>query len=268
MKLIPVHALKNDLFFQPQKPWPQNLPPVAWNDYLLTGWEAKETQALVVEGDLEDLILQFYPELELSEIARLYDKLSHLPKESLSFEKLMSGYDLRFSARLEKCLQQILKLSSTAQNWIDEKKLKPSDLEILNCFEDLAPLEEVFTKFAVIKPSKQQGVEILEIYGELVLAEEANLPLTDVPTADLWLFDLRRRRYPMREAITGASQKKLEALAWPQRTKAQLKKAGDQDLLEVSFQAASAADFQKKIAQLAQMQKSIEEVRLWTSDPS
>lgn len=265
--MIPVEALKNDLSFQPKKPWPQNLPPVAWKDYLVTGWGSKETEALVVEGNLEDLILQFYPDLELSEIARLYDRLSQLPQESVSFEKLMMGYGLRFSARLEKCLKQILKLSSTAQSWIDEKKLKPSDLEILNCFEEVAPLEAVFSKFTLIQPSKQQGVEILELYGELTLAGEVHLPLAEMRTADLWLLDLRRRRYPLRETSSGAAQKKLEALAWPQRTKAQLKKAGDQDLLEISFQASSAADFQKKLAQLAQMQKSIEEVRLWTSDP-
>lgn len=266
MKQASVHSLNNALFFMPKKPWPPSLPPVAWNGYLIAGWDSSAPEALVADGNLEDLMLQLYSDLDLSELARLYDKLTQLPKRSFSFEKLMAGFGLRFSSRLEKCFAQILKLNPEAQAWIDEKKLKPSDLEILNCFVDVSPIEALFSRFTTMKPSKQQGVEILELFGELVLAGEPDIPMA-AATADLWLLELRRRRFPMREAHIDSAQKKIASLSWPQRTKAQLKKFGDQDLLEISFQAASASDFQKKLAQLAQMQKTLEEVRLWTSEP-
>jgi hypothetical protein len=268
MKLVPIQQLQRDFDFQPKKAWPETLAPLAWQNQLISGWQSELTEALVCDGDLAGLLHHCHSDLGISELARLTHKLEAHIDAHFSFETFFAFFGLRQSHRLMKCLSQVLKLSAAAQDWCDEKKLKPNDLEILNSFENLEFFDAVFQRLRQLKASKHQGVEILELSGELQLTKQAQLSLENLPSADEWLRELRRLRYPRREALALGASQKVDVLPWPQKTKAQWKKMGDHDVLEVTFQSTNSTDYFKKIEQLLKLQDKIEEASLWTSTPS
>lgn len=224
------------------------MPCFALDGELLCGFDRKEGQAIEVEEPLVEIFSQLYPELKLSELARAYRCLRpRLKPENMS--SLLNIYGLRNSRRAEKFFSLFSKIPSEFRDWCDIKNPGINDLAVLFCFEDLASLKEVLQKIATDNLSKSQGVQALELCGELMLSGQVRQVTESLPidSAAAWLAQLKRLRYPITTEKVNDREKKLSRLPWPKGTSAQLVRNGDRDCVELKIRAGSALDLQQQL---------------------
>lgn len=257
---------QSDLNFQPEAQWPSFLPAYAWQDQLLSGFERKESQVVVLDGDLFQAFHHCHPRLSICELARVFEKFENIYPEK-DFTELFQPYGFKYSQRLRQFFQKLLLLPVDFQQWCNKKQLMPNDLAILNSFEETTELSAVLEKIVDLNASKSKGIEILELASELILmnqSENVTEALTSFNTADTLLTKLRRLRKPVFSTQMDLQKQKLNQLSWPANTQAQWQNSGDQSRLELKLSSSGPDDLKNKLHQLTKMCEKMKDEKLWT----
>ena len=134
--------------------------------------------------------------------------------------------------------------------WLEEKKLSSSELSILKQLSEEQALP-LLDWIGAHSPSHSQGVEILELSGELLLMDKlprAVFQALQEPKA--LLKKLRGLRYPL---TLGEDEKKfqyIKTLPWSKQLKGQWIRKNDKSGLHITFTVFSLKDFHGKIKSL------------------
>jgi hypothetical protein len=161
----------------------------------------------------------------------------------------MSGF--KWNDHLEGTLRSIAPISISIQHWCEEKKWTAGDVQILRALPDLAAIQPAFEKLIATKATRAQGVEILEIIGELILLA---IPWADTlaanTSAEGWLQNLRKLRHPRAAQSLDSKNRELMKAPWPKSTSAKWLRKGDRLKLEVVVEADDGVDLARRLQQL------------------
>ncbi|MBX3023202.1 MAG: hypothetical protein KF799_16125 [Bdellovibrionales bacterium] len=255
MLLKPISQCSKCLDFLPRRPWPQVFPALAWRGHLLTGFHRPPTDMALEldDGGLVDAYKAAYPELGLSELARLLRALeATFPEYFLEFRNpLCTAYSLRWSDRLGQTIQALLQTQLSFQTWVDDKKLGPRDLSPLLALPEISEFLPYTEALARLPISKVEGVRALELGVELfLLGRPLNdlLPSTDSPS--LYLRRLEQWRRPRTSENDEAWRTDVAQWPWPAQVQGQWQRFGDQAGLEIKIRTTSADDLKKKLERL------------------
>lgn len=229
----------------------------SWGYELLCGFEAKQPSIVLDlksnEIKITDVLFSLYPQLSLSELARLYSLMkSHPDADWLDFFK---NYNLRFCDNLKLTLNKLCQTPLDFQNWCSEKQIQVRDLSILKCLKDINGCDKILSKISTMNPSKSLGVKILEFALELV---EMNFPKLEIlkfldETPDKSFEELYKARYP--ETAKRDSAQKLKKSDKPFGIEATWKRIGDKKGIEIKFFTENETDLQKRIQSLKSWQE-------------
>lgn len=264
------HAEEN-LYFSPFRQWPKGFPPLKWRGLQLT---PLVENSIAIELDpqksrpLEEIILGLYPQLRFTELAWLYRNLRELNLlNKIPWEDLVSYYGFRWTQQMQLTVDQLLNTPLAFQEWCFHKDIKSKDLAPLRGLNDAEqePLKPQLIQFAQANPSKSNGATILEWLIDLHLMKRT-------PSIDLWMLPvdqlleaLRAQRFPMTSQADQKSQDWVIRQRWPNGSRAQWIRSGDETELEVSIRGRSFEDLQKK---LKAVQATIEQTRSQGSSES
>ena len=189
MRFINIKSCKIGLDFKPQSPWPEALPPISWNHWLIAGFHSPMTEALqITTPSFHGALHSCYSFLSLPELARLY-KLIQLhqtvepnkqvqtkqaqtrqiqakqtqTKEALLYEQaleinwgaLFKEYHLKDSENLRLTLSPLAQTPMPFQDWCSQKQIAPRDLAILRSFKDPTQIKALF-----LNPRPTQPLQI------------------------------------------------------------------------------------------------------------
>jgi hypothetical protein len=247
------------LNFTPHRVWPEALPAIAWKGELVCGFERRTGVAFDVfengrAGILETL-KACYPELGLSEIARLTHRLERvLPADDYVEirENFFRAYGLKWNDRLGELLTLLRLAPVEFQDWVDERGVSPRDLSpVLALGERVSEFHSFLRAMTELRFSRSEGVRCLELGVELFLMGR---PLNDLlpssPDPVKYLRKLEEWRRPNASASDRELQDEVERWPWPSQVQGQWQRFGDQSGLEVKIRSTSPEDFNKKLERL------------------
>lgn len=267
MKLVPPTVCDSGFFdFQPQKKWPENWPPFAWNYKLITGFtqsgyhHALEFNDKEKPGKYDSFLKLFhscYPQLSLPELGRILNKWDVRQLSGFSWTDFFALYHYHQDFPFLKIF--FTKLTSTPaafQKWVTEKKLHLNDLRILNSLPNIDDLSFMFEWIAEKNVSHLHGIKSLELGGELLLmgfkeTDILNENLMDNPQAMVQHIELKRKMKTLSK--DQEQQKKLANTAWPNQVHGQWVRKGDQSGLEIKLWCKNQGELQKKLKTLNNM---------------
>ena len=162
------------------------------------------------------------------------------------------GYDL-------KKLAPVFKQCPGFGQWVEDKKLKASEISILTEFlPKQAPLE-LLKWIGRHKPSHSEGAQILELACELILMRR---PVKDLllkeTKAPALLQLLRKRRFAHTSARDQQKAQAIASLPWPDSIKARWIRENDRGALSIQFKSFSLRDFRQKIQKLEAVRRELE----------
>lgn len=257
MKFVDINQLKRQLDFQPQKAWPSSMPCFAWKEQMLCGFDRSTGQAIEIQEPLTEILIQLYPQLHLSELARAYIVLeSFFSTEEMT--QWLSHYGFRSSERCKKFFHLIQSLPAEFSKWSDQKQLGINDLAVLFCFKDLKEFHPVLRKIASDSLSKSQGVQMIELAGELWLAEKQSEVIETLKSESShhMLSELKRLRYPVTTERHNDRKSRLSQIAWPKGTSAHLQQKGDANVVELKILTSGAEELSRQLEQLSRLTES------------
>jgi hypothetical protein len=245
------------LDFQPRRKWPKAFPAFAWRGQLLTAFE--RTQSVVIDlfelrrGTLTECLVSCYPELGLSELARLSANLKTVWPET--YQEIREGffraYDLKWCERLEETLNALSMTPLKFQEWVDNKKLGGRDLSPLLSLPNVKEFSAFLFALSDLECTRSEGVKILENGVELFLMGE---PLNDLlpqqKSGSEYLRLLEKRRRPQAGTTDENWKSEVAKWPWPAHVQAQWQRFGDQAGLEIKLRATSPQDLQNKLRQM------------------
>jgi hypothetical protein len=248
------------LDFGPLAVWPDVLPPLAWQGFLLCGFSRARGEVLELGASpLIDVLKAAYPELALGEMARLQQALrTHVPAVADEFgDALLQAYNFRPSDRLQQCFSILLRTPSVFQKWVDEKRLGARDLASLLALDGVENFAVFLTALVELPISKSDGVRALELGVELfLLGRPLNdlLPSTDNPA--LYLMRLEKWRRPLASESDQSWREDVEQWPWPAHTQGVWQRFGDEAGLEIKIRTTSPQDFLKKLERLQSIRET------------
>jgi hypothetical protein len=206
--LCPASQCKIDLDFMPLNHWPQSLPAVAVNGWILAGFSQDLVFNHILNESamdcLPELFHSLHPRLSLMELARLWTKLSSPEVSWFPWKSLAKKYDLYSNVDFEKWANILLKQPIGFQSWSAEKRVSLEDLKRLPSLGSKA----LQFKIVDLGLNKHDGLEVLQICHDLQLkghsVKELLIPDLEVSASD-WLIHLRVLHNPQ-----------LAQLTWPQ----------------------------------------------------
>lgn len=248
------------LHFFPLKKWPDVLPAVAWRNQLITGFTRRSGFVLNLESEpLHEVLLGAYGALNVFELARILD-LSTRHNVELDFAALCLGSHLSWCDHLKETLIAVARLPLDVQHWCEEKSMAPRDVQIFRNFLDVSAFWSVFDFLQSTSASRQQSVEVLELFGDLLLMGTA--PETLEPPAgsrpDLYLAQLRKLRNPMNQSAIENRNQTLKQLPWPKATQGQWTRRGDRLELEVRMTVQNGAELERRLLELQHLPRLIQ----------
>ena len=164
-------------------------------------------------------------------------------------------------------INDILKQFPDFEQWVKDKKLDFASLSLLTEFSDIQTIQTLLAWISRNRPSHSQGIQILELAGELLLMGSPLDALfeTTQTTEDL-LKNLKKRRYPLSSKKEEDKAHIIQSLPWPKQMKGRWIRQNDKTGLEVQFRCFSMKDFKQKIQNLQHVISEIEEKNnLWNS---
>jgi hypothetical protein len=196
-----------------------------------------------------------YPELGLSEIARLSFKLEKFLSADAYVEirdNFFRAYDLKWNDRLGELLTLLRLAPVEFQDWVDEKGVSPRDLSPLLALNSSVTEFHAFLRaMTELRFSRSEGVRALELGAELFLMGR---PLNDLlPSGGdpvKYLRQLEEWRRPNAIASDREMGEDVERWPWPSQVQGQWQRFGDQSGLEVKIRSTSPEDFNKKLERL------------------
>jgi hypothetical protein len=254
MILKPINECDRDFDFFPMRSWPPLLPPYAWRDHLVSGFDRRTGLALNFDTcELAEILKATYEKFNVFELARWWQILRPRPAHHDSSQMIqlcdMSG--LKWCDHLEGTLSAIVQLPLHVQHWCEERKWTAGDVQILRSLPSLDEVTAAFTKMQQTRATRSQGVEILEIYGELQLLQvPPAVRLGASTSADAWLKELRQLRFPLATRTLEQKNSELAKAPWPKSTSARWVREGDKMKLEVTIGAENGTDLSRRLKQL------------------
>lgn len=161
-------------------------------------------------------------------------------------------------------LEQIKNHYPLFYKWVEEKKLSEKEISILKQLSEKESLS-ILNWIADHRPSHSQGVEILELSGELFLMDQ--LPediFQNFREPATLLKRLRNLRYPLSFGKDEKRSEYLKTLPWSKGLKGQWIRWNDKSGLNVHLTAFSLKDLSEKIKNLETLYKRLKkEGMLW-----
>lgn len=256
--------------FHPLAPWPESLPAICWKEFLIAGFQHQGLAVDQKNYPLVDVFTSIYPQLSLSELARLYTLWEEQKKVNewhLFWPKVCGYYGLRDKDHLRKLLSKLAQTPKSFQDWVSNKKISPGDLAILHSFEKLDSLNLFMEQIAVRSISRQRGLQILELLGELLLLGEESmhrLTATREESPESWESRLRGLRYPKTLCSDTSRSQSLSELPWPKFVKTRWVRRGDQAGVELRLEILSGRDLRQKLQSLEPLGTHIDN---WADEP-
>lgn len=150
--------------------------------------------------------------------------------------------------------------------WVKEKKLNPKDLTILTEFKHISSFKPLLKWIEAHKPTHSQGIQILELGGELLLMNKSLNPLLlKVQKVPLLIKHLKQLRHPESSFRDEQKSKIINRLTWPSSVQAKWIRQNDKGALSIQFKVSSMKDFKQKIQNLNSVYKHLNESseKLW-----
>ncbi|HEX4925051.1 MAG TPA: hypothetical protein VFV50_13240 [Bdellovibrionales bacterium] len=258
MVLIPVSQCAKSLDFGPSKPLPQALPPFAVRDgeraFLVSGFDRTDGDAVVLVGQIHELLSALYPSLTAPETARLAQQLG----ESLGFElrdAWLSLQGLRASDELVSLLAKVASSPRLFQDWVAAKGISLRELTALTLASGPA-VDGFCIDLARSPASKAQGVAILELWCELAAMKTAPAAV-QLSNPEAALKELQALRSPRTSARDTEAAARLKTIAWPAHTQARWVRQGDQAGIEIKFHLYSELDLERQLQGLTKVREHL-----------
>jgi hypothetical protein len=281
-ELCSMSQCNGSLDFQPLNVWPESLPAVAINNWVLAGF----SQDLVFNHHIENssaetmarLFRSLHSELSFAEMARLMGKIKEQQTSDLSWVPLQliaQKYHWTFNDQFIRIAEAFLKTPSGFQKWCGEKKVNPQDLAPLLAAQEI-DLKFLFHDILNLNISKSSGVKALEMAIELILmgqkpeALSAEVLLTllsqDQSAADAWVDALKQLRYPETFKRDRVLQAQMTALPWPGTSQARWARHGDRGGIELKLFVSQPSDLKKALLSLEKVQDLMETTSIRKTD--
>ncbi len=264
--LVEIQALKSDLQF-PEFPSPARTSgksiqlPLAWaiDDQLISGFTlSKGAQALSIPlGDTKSNVDYFYevnPKLSVPQVCFLINS----PVFSTLFDSdyFFSCWGKGQKENVSTLAASLITFPMELLCWIHEKDVGVQDLAPLKAisFEQIRPFTEFFLK---TRPSKTEGVQILELVVDLTLLGTPQEIILSAMAADaqVTLKNLKVLRYPNTIERDQDLKGKL-LLSWPSNVQTKFQRRGDKAGFDLQLFVSSSAELKKTVTHL---EKVVEE---------
>ena len=152
------------------------------------------------------------------------------------------------------------------QKWVENKKLNSKELTILTEFKNGSSLKSLLQWIENQKPTHSQGVQILELGGELLLMNKPfdSLLIREAQAPSL-IEQLKKLRFSKTYSRDDKKSKIVTGLPWPSSIQAKWIRQGDRGALSVQFKSFSMKDFKQKIQKLNSVYDQLdkEPEKLW-----
>ncbi len=270
MDLLDIAQCKADLDFKPCQSSKDSLPSIAWNKYLITGFERTSGTVINLSAPLPNLLKDCHPSLTLPEIARFLEKLKTLKDDYwiVDEDEVLRKYSLINHPELHEIFSLIQLLPLELQNWISEKNMSPKELYPLRSILKRSPVTaigfmfDLFNAFKVRKASRVQAARTVELSIEPFLAGQNIWPKTGI-SQDTWIHGLEKMRQPQNTTDDARSQA-VQSLSWPSNVQARWVGEGEMSGVEVKFSVHNAAEFEKFVKDLELMSPQLKD-KVWKS---
>ena len=158
-------------------------------------------------------------------------------------------------------LELIFKEFPVFHKWTLEKKLNETDLSILTEFSQSEPIKQLILWIENHFVSHAHGVQILDLAGELLLAnKKINHVLQNHTDSSSLLKELRKHRFPESSLREEKKQQFLNQLNLGKSIKAKWVREKDRTGVQLEFKSFSPKDLKQKIERLKSL---FNEESLW-----
>jgi hypothetical protein len=242
------------------------LPAVAVNNVVLAGFQ----QPMVFNHTIDwkdreaiaTLFRSLYSDLSFAELASLWEKSESF--DWFPFSEIAAKFHFQTSEHFFAVARTLLQTPAGFRRWCAEKKVGPQDLSpLLSAKSDLKPL---FLKILKLGLSKSQGMQALELGVELLLMgfSPTDLKLAEEDdgslSADAWLEELKRKRYPETFSRDEKAEKQMKSLPWPGSSQARWVRQGDKSGIELKIFVSQPSDLKKYMQSLSKVQNLLEQL--------
>lgn len=255
------------LDFEPRSPWPQGLPAVAINGYVIAGFQQDSVFDHCMSWDQEEeiasLFRSLYFELSACELARLWKNALLLP--SFPVKKIFSKFHVPWTESIEKLCPLVTQLPIGFQNFCTAKKWSFSDFLPLTAAQGLI-MSPFYLRMIEMNLSRNHGVLALELIVDLLFMGRTPvelLPSDTTVTAEQWLESLRALRYPESSGKDHWSSRQLDQLPWPGTAEARWTRQGDKPGIELKLFVSNPSDLKKYLQSLSEVQSLLEKDSPW-----
>lgn len=253
---------KSELSFRPLAPWPATLPTILWKGLKIGGFSSigSNTPSLEVSDRIENLadaLKDCYPELSLSELARLWRALNHLPHpftETTVWPTLCKHYNLRDGEITTNTFRKLLATSDHFQDWVSRRSVGIRELAILQSLDPIDDFKFILERVAQLDLSRNEGGRCLELACELKLQGWLD---NKILTENSWLKHLETLRYPLTQNYDQKRTAELNNIRWPQGVRARWQREGDQSGVEIRIYGDGKKVLQERLNSL---QKVIDQI--------
>ncbi len=231
-----------------------------WNSIALKAERTSSNKRVDLSSlEIEDALNVVYPKISFCGIFQLIQVLSHsLP---ITASKVYTNYGYSFDSKLVQLLTVLPSLPSPFLNWCTKHDLSPRDLFPLLSLTAPLEIENHLQKISELAVSRNLGAQILELLVECYLMSSQDLANQDLTnSAEDWLSQLKRARYPQTQNSDSEKQKRMMALPWPKDFQLRWQRNGDRGGLEVKFFVTNEQEllkFSKLLEQTMQTTKRL-----------
>jgi len=163
-------------------------------------------------------------------------------------------------------LSEIFNRFPKFKKWADSKKLNSKELTILTELKNCHSLSSLIQWIENHKPTHSQGIQILELGGELFLMDKLfeSLLTKEIQPHSL-IEQLKKLRLPETYSRDKKKSQIVKSLSWPPSIQARWLRQGDRGALSVQFKSFSMKDFKQKIQKLNSIYDQLrkEPEKLW-----
>ncbi|MBC6415318.1 MAG: hypothetical protein GDA46_02890 [Bdellovibrionales bacterium] len=158
-------------------------------------------------------------------------------------------------------LDTLFKQFPSFHKWTLQKKLNEKNLTILTEFQDIKKIQALIQWIENHHVSHSQGIQILELGGELLLMNKSLLSvLKEKQQSQKLIEKLKEMRFPKSSLREKEKKQILNKLQLGKSIKAKYIREKDRTGLQLEFKSFSLKDFNQKIQKLNSLSK---QTSLW-----
>lgn len=263
------------LDFQPLGSWPDALPGVALQGFIIAGFD--RPMVLSYEGSSEELLGTFvsvHPHLSFAELSRLTATLSNVKDAPFATPDLLKKYAVRHQDEFAQVSHELLKAPTEFQVWAGEKSVTAGDLAPLIMQSHLTGpqldlMNRAMREIPIRRLSKQEGLRALELLLELALmglvSQVEEVLTTASKSNQEWIEKLQLLRMPKVGSQDRSAKEWIDTQVWPKPAQIRWHRQGDKSGLEIRFWVNQLEDLNSTRQSLETIESRIHEAaeRLW-----